>query len=89
MTKNVKHREIGKYENALIKLLRDKVLSGVLEKDSFIGTMLALTVNQEDPEENCKEMYDFLKKYPNAKYDDIWDKTHDILGIIIDDDDDD
>lgn len=87
MSNNEKHREIGKYENALIKLLRDKVSSGIIEKDVFIGEMLALTVNQEKPEENCKELYDFLLQNKNATSVDICDKVDSIIGIYIDDDD--
>lgn len=87
MTKNEKHREIGKYENALIKLLRERVLRGTLEKEIFIGEMLALTVNQEDPEENCKEMYEYLQQNKNATTEDICSKVSEIKGIYIDEDD--
>ena len=72
----------GKYEKLLANVLRDK-----LEKESFIGTMLALVVNQEEPEKNCKELYEYLQQKQNVTYDEIYEKTDEILGIYIDEDD--
>lgn len=64
-------------EKELMSLLK-KVITN---EDSFVGTMLALTVKQSDPEGNCKQMIDFLKNNPQATYDETMIKINEILGI--------
>lgn len=64
-------------------------LRGFIDDEvSFVSTMLALTINQDNPDENYQEMLDYLKKHPNATFDDIRDKQDEILGVFIDDEDD-
>ena len=80
-SENKKEKYIpGKYEKLLAEILRER-----LSKDDFIGTLLMLIVNQESHEDNCKELYEFLKKNPNASHDDVMEKADEIVGIYIDD----
>lgn len=72
----MKERELSKYEALLIPILREK-----LKEESFIGTMLALVVDQEDWDDNCKQMYEFLQEHPDATHEEIRDKQDKILGI--------
>ncbi len=83
----MKERELGKYEKALARVLREKVKSEELRQDSYVCMMLALIVDREDPEENCKELYEFLQKNPDATIEDIWEKQNEILGVYIDEED--
>jgi len=77
----MKERELGKYEKALARVLKDK-----LEEASYVSTMFALIVEQEDSEENCKELYDYVQKNPDADFFEIRGKQNEILGIYIDED---
>lgn len=69
-----------------------KLLAGTLchklDEDSYICTMLALMQDKEDSEKNCKELYEYMQNNPDANYDAIMDKSFDIQGIYIDEDDD-
>lgn len=51
------------------------------DNDTYIGTMLMLTVNQPDPDKNCRELLDFIKNNPKAGYDEVMDKADEIVGI--------
>ncbi|MDE6474770.1 MAG: hypothetical protein K2L70_06695 [Clostridia bacterium] len=69
--------EFSEAEKELINIMRNIEM----EEDSFVGNMLALTVNQDDPDGNCRQMTEFLKNNPNAAYDDIMRKVDEIIGI--------
>lgn len=51
------------------------------DKDTYVGTMLMLTVNQPDPDGNCRRLLEFIRANPNAGYDEIMDKADEIVGI--------
>ena len=64
-------------EKELINIMRNIEM----EEDSFVGIMLALTVNQDDPDKNCQQMAEYLKANPNASYADIKVKEYEILDL--------
>ena len=68
--------EFTENEAALKSVLRKK-----LDEVNYMGTMLALIVNQKDPDGNCKKMYEFLQEHSDATHEEIYDKTDEILGI--------
>ena len=78
--------EFSEAEKELINIMRNIEM----EEDSFVGNMLALTVNQDDPDGNCRQMTEYLKNNPNATYDDVMRKVDEIIGIgdILYDDED-
>jgi len=51
------------------------------DDDTYIGTMLMLTVNQPDADKNCQELLDFIQSNPNAGYDEVMDKVDEIMDI--------
>ena len=69
--------DFSETEKELINMLRNIIH----DEDSFVGNMLALTVNQEDSDGNCRQLIDFLKENPKATYDDVMQKVDEILGI--------
>lgn len=77
-----------KNEDELCDLLK-KIIK---DSDTFVGTMLMLTVNQPDPDGNCKQLLDFIKNNPDAGYDEVLDKADEIMDIedpFADEDEDD
>ena len=48
-------------------------------RDTFVGTILMLRVNQSDPDENCRKLIDFLKDNPTADCDIILEKVDEII----------
>ena len=64
-------------EKELSKLL----LKIIHHKDTYVGTMLMLTVNQDDPDGNCRKLIDFINENPDVGYDEVMDKVDEILGI--------
>ena len=56
-------------------------LRKILTDDEYVCTMLALYVNQEDPDRNYQQMIGFLEANPNATKEEIFDKEDEILGI--------
>ena len=61
--------------------LAQELLSIMTDKDTYVGTMLMLTVNQPDPDGNCRELLEFIRANPNAGYDEVMDKADEIVGI--------
>lgn len=57
------------------------VRSKIRDKDTFIGTMLMLTVDQPDPDGNCRKLLEFIRLNPNVGYDEIMDKADEIMDI--------
>lgn len=69
--------ELSATEKELCSLLK-KIIK---DRDTFIGTMLMLTVDQPDPDGNCQQLIDFIKNNPDAGYDEVMDKVDEIMGI--------
>ncbi|MDE6474769.1 MAG: hypothetical protein K2L70_06690 [Clostridia bacterium] len=69
--------EFSEAEKELINIMRNIEM----EEDSFVGIMLALTVNQDDPDGNCRQMSEYLKANPDATYDDVKVKEYEILDL--------
>lgn len=61
--------------------LAQELLSIIGDKDTYVGTMLMLTVNQPDPDGNCSKLLEFIRANPNAGYDEVMDKADEIIGI--------
>lgn len=71
------------------KKLGYAVRSIIRDKDTFIGTMLMLTVNQPDPDGNCRKLLEYIQANPNVGYDEVMNKADEIVGIenpCVDDD---
>ncbi len=51
----------------------------IKDRDTFVGTILMLRVNQSDPDENCRKLIDFLKDNPTADCDIILEKVDEII----------
>ncbi len=59
-----------------------KLIRRIIKDDeTYVGTMLMLIVDQQDPDNNCRQMVDFLNQNPNADYDEIMEKADLIVGI--------
>ncbi len=86
---------MGKVENGKYipteteQKLGDMLRKIVTDDDEYVGTMLALTVDQEDVDGNCQKMIDFLESNPNPSRDNFYDKFYEILGIEVPFDDED
>lgn len=61
--------------------LAKELLSVIFDKDTYVGTMLMLTVNQTDPDGNCRKLLEFIRANPNVGYDEVMDKVDEIMGI--------
>lgn len=53
----------------------------VTHEDTFVGTILMLTVNQADPDGNCQQLIDFINNNPDAGYYEVLRKADEIVGI--------
>ena len=51
------------------------------DDDTYVGTMLMLTVNQPDPDGNCRKLLEFIRANPNVGYDEVMAKSDEIMGI--------
>ena len=58
-------------------MLREKLN----DDDAYIGTMLALIVNQPDPDGNCRKLLEYIRESPQAGNEDILLKSDEIVGI--------
>ena len=64
-------------QKELASVLRERLN----DDEAYLGTMLALIVNQTSPDENCRMLLDFIRENPQAGYDEILLKSDDIIGI--------
>ena len=55
----------------------------LLDRESALGVLLFLARGNENGENNCKQMIEFLKTNPT--FEEIHDKVDEILGIDIED----
>ncbi len=53
----------------------------IKDDDAYVGTMLMLIVDQQEPDNNCRQMIEFLNQNPNAGYDEVMEKADLIVGI--------
>lgn len=59
-----------------------RVVRPILNDDeTYVGTMLMLTVNQPDPDGNCRKLLEFIRANPNVGYDEVMDKADEIVGL--------
>lgn len=64
-------------QKELAAILREKLN----DDDAYIGTMLALISNQPSPDDNCRELLEFIRENPQVGYDEILLKSDEIIGI--------
>lgn len=70
-------KRLSEKGHELGKILREYIE----DQDTFVGTMLMLTVDQPDPDFNYQKLIDFIKSNPNVSYDEIMDKADEIVGL--------